>query len=174
MTRVLSLAAVVGLFTVAAVLHAADPKPDAGAAGNILKPANDVKNWRLEQHESAKGTIAVEGDAIVFDVTETGDDWHLQAFQTPLDLKNDAEYAVTFKAKAGEERPVRVQAGIDEEDWHNIGLDEEVTLGKEWKDYEYKFTATDVRPMKNRVGFVMGMAKGKVFVKDLVVKPAKK
>ena len=175
MNRVLSLLAVVGLSAVAAVaLHAADAKP-ADASGNLLKPTADVKSWRLEQHEEGKGTIAVDAGAIVFDVTTPGgEEWHVQAFQTPLDLKNGIEYAVSFKAKASEERAVKLQAGIDEEDWHNIGLDEEVTLGKEWKDYEYKFTAADVRPMKNRVGFVMGTSKGKVYVKDMVVKQAKK
>ena len=177
MTRSLSMFAIAGLVTLAAAaLHAAD-KPAADKAGvdNILKPTADVKSWRLEQHEEAKGAIAAEDGAIVFDVTkDDGTDWHVQAFQTPVDLKNDVEYRVTFKAKASEERPVKVQAGVDEDDWHLVGLDEEVTLGKEWKEYEYKFTASDVRPMKNRVGFVLGMAKGKVYVKDLVVAQAKK
>ena len=190
MTRYLNLSlfAIAGLFAVAAALHAADkpaaekpaaekPAADkkAAATDNVLKPTADVKNWRLEQHEEAKATIAAADGAVVFDVTnEDGTDWHVQAFQTPVDLKNDVEYRVTFKAKADAERAVKVQAGIDEDDWHVVGLDEEVTLGKEWKEYEYKFTATDTRAMKNRVGFVMGMAKGKVYVKDLVVAQAKK
>ncbi|HEX8912293.1 MAG TPA: carbohydrate binding domain-containing protein [Humisphaera sp.] len=151
----------------------AAPKADAGA--NVVKPTADVKNWRLEQHEEAKATIAAADGAIVFDVTkEDGTDWHVQAFQTPVELKNQQAYVVTFQAKADAERAVKVQAGIDEEDWHPVGLDEEVTLGKEWKAYEYKFTAEDVKPVKNRIGFVLGQAKGKVYVKDLVVKPAPK
>src|SRR4051812_13180534 len=143
---------------------------DKPAAKNVVNKTDDVKNWRLEQHEEAKGTIAAADGAIVFDVTkEDGTEWHVQAFQTPIDLKEGQEYIVTFKAKADGERVMKVQAGIDVEDWHTIGLDEEVTLGKEWKDYEYKFTAADVKAMKNRIGFVLGMAKGKVYVKDLVV-----
>lgn len=147
---------------------------DAKPAANLLKPTADVKNWRLEQHEEAKAAIAAADGAIVFDVTkDDGTDWHVQAFQTPVDLKDNTEYVVTFTAKSDGERVIRVQAGIDQEDWHLVGLDEEVTLGKDWKPYEAKFTATDTVAMKNRVGFVLGMAKGKVFVKDLVVKPAK-
>ncbi|HEV8290389.1 MAG TPA: carbohydrate binding domain-containing protein [Tepidisphaeraceae bacterium] len=143
----------------------------ASAADNILKPANDAKNWRFEQHEDGKGKISVDGDAIVFEVTNVdGTEWHVQAFQTPLDLKDGKEYTITFKAKADDPREVGVQAGIDEEDWHMIGLDEKAELGKDWKDYKYTFTANDVKANKNRVGFVLGSAKGKVWVKDLVLK----
>jgi len=149
--------------------------PESPVEGNIARKTDEVKNWRFEQHEDAKGTISVESGAIVFDVTkDDGTDWHVQAFQTPLDLKDGTEYIVTFKAKSEGVRPARLQAGIDEDDWHNVGLDEEITLGREWKDYDYKFTANDTRPMKNRIGFVLGMEKGKVYVKDLVLKPAKK
>ena len=143
----------------------------ASAADNILKPANKVESWRFEQHEDGKGKISVDGDAILFDVTNAdGTDWHVQAFQTPLDLKNGKEYTITFKAKADEAREVDVEAGIDEEDWHMIGLQEKVELGKDWKEYKYTFTANDVKANKNRVGFVLGGAKGKVWVKDLVLK----
>ena len=141
------------------------------AADNILKPANDPKNWRFEQHEDGKGKIAVDGDAILFEVTNVdGTEWHVQAFQTPLDLKDGKEYTLTFKAKADEMREVEVQAGIDEEDWHMIGLQEKAELTKEWKDYKFTFTANDVKASKNRIGFVLGGAKGKVWVKDLALK----
>ena len=175
MTRILSLAIALalGLSSATVFLLAADAKP-AADAGNVVRKTDDVKNWRLEEHEEAKGTSVAADGAIVFNVTnEDGTDWHVQAFQTPIDLKDGQEYAVTFKAKADAERSTRVQAGIDEEDWHTVGLDEEVMLGKERKDYEFKFTANDTKAMKNRIGFVLGMAKGKVYVKDLIVKPVK-
>ncbi|HEV8606681.1 MAG TPA: carbohydrate binding domain-containing protein [Tepidisphaeraceae bacterium] len=143
----------------------------ASAADNILKPANKTDNWRFEQHEDGKGKISADGDAIVFEVTNVdGTEWHVQVFQTPVDLKNGKEYTITFKAKADEVREVGVQAGIDEEDWHLIGLDEKAELGKEWKDYKYTFTASEVKEKKNRVGFVLGGAKGKVWVKELMLK----
>jgi hypothetical protein len=141
------------------------------AAENILKPVNKTESWRLEQHEGGKGKMAVEGDAILFEVTEVdGPEWHVQAFQTPLDLKEGKEYTITFKAKSSEDREIGVQAGIDEEDWHSIGLDEKAEVGKEWKDYKFTFTATDVKEKKNRVGFVLGAATGKVWVKELALK----
>ena len=140
---------------------------------NMLKPANKTDSWRFEQHEEAKGKHSVDGDAIVFEVTNvTGTEWHVQAFQTPLKLEEGKEYILTFKAKADAEREVGVQAGIDEEPYSMIGLDEKASLTKEWKTFEYKFTASSVSKDKNRVGFVLGNEKGKVSVKEMVLKPA--
>jgi hypothetical protein len=154
----------------AADKKAAEKQP-APVAVNLLKPANKAQSWRLEQHEQGKGKMEPADDAMVFVVTEAdGTDWHVQAFQR-LDLKEGNEYVVTFQAKATEPRSVRVQAGVDEDDWHTIGLDETAELGKDWKAYEYKFTAADTRPNKNRFGFVLGGEKGVVHVKDVVLKP---
>lgn len=142
-------------------------------AANLLKPTADPASWRLEQHEGAKGTIAAAEGAIVLDVTnDTGTEWHVQVFQTGLDLKDGKEYVFTFKARADADRPIKANAGIDEDDWHFIGLDEELNLGKEWKEYSLKFTVSDPRAGKNRIGFILGMAKGKIYVKDAVLKPA--
>ena len=145
----------------------------AAEAPNLLKPTNKPDSWRFEQHEQAKGKISAEGDAIVLEATETdGTDWHVQAFQTPLDLKEGKDYVLTYKAKADANRSVTVQAAIDEDPWTNAGLDEKVELAKDWKTFEHKFTARDIRANKNRVGFVIGNEKGKVFIKDMVLKPA--
>jgi hypothetical protein len=141
------------------------------AAESILKPVNKTESWRFEQHEEGKGKMSVDGDAIVFEVTEVdGTEWHVQAFQTPLDIKDGKEYTLTFKAKSSEDREVGVQAGIDGDDYHMIGLDEKADLTKEWKDHKFTFTASDVKEKMNRVGFVLGGAKGKVWVKEMALK----
>ncbi|MEZ0267394.1 MAG: hypothetical protein ACAI43_21895 [Phycisphaerae bacterium] len=47
---------------------------------NLLKATNVADNWRLEQHEGAKAKLSVDGDAIVFEATETTTEaWHVQA-----------------------------------------------------------------------------------------------
>src|SRR3712207_4848247 len=50
------------------------------AAANILKATNDADSWRFEQHGTAKGTMTVSGEELIFDVTEIDDTvWHVQA-----------------------------------------------------------------------------------------------
>ena len=143
------------------------PKSDAK---NLLKPTNKPDSWRFEQHEQGKGSIAADGDAIVFDVTAVdGTDWHVQAYQIDLDLKDGKEYVVTFKAKASADRSVHYNAMIDQEDWHPIGLDENVDLTKDWKDYKYEFKAENTAAKKNRIGLQLGNENGKVWVKDMTL-----
>jgi hypothetical protein len=142
----------------------------AFSAENMLKPTNKADSWRFEQHETGKGTMSVDGDAIVFTVTEAGGEaWHVQVFQFNLDLKDGKSYEVTFKARAEQSRSMNVWAGIDEDDWHNIGLDEQVELTKEFKEHKFTFTANDTRAKKNRIGFIIGAEKGKVSVRDVTL-----
>jgi hypothetical protein len=136
---------------------------------NLLKPASKEGSWRLEQREGGKGSMKVEEEAIVFDVTETdGTEWHVQAAEAGLDLKDGKEYVLTFKAKAEPDRQLPVNAMIDEDDWHQIGLSENADLTKEWKDFKYEFKAEQTNAAKkNRVTLVLGGDKGKVWVKEI-------
>ena len=153
-----------GLLAVAALTFAAD------APKNLLKPTNKADSWRFEEHETAKGKMEADGDAMTFETTVSdGTDWHVQAVQTGLDLKDGKEYIVTFKAKASAERSIPVNAGIDQDDWHGIGLTEAVDLGKDWKEYKFEFKADQTLANKNRIGFVLGSDKGKIWVKDLTL-----
>ncbi|HEY3319840.1 MAG TPA: carbohydrate binding domain-containing protein [Planctomycetota bacterium] len=141
----------------------------AGEA-NLLKPTNSTENWRLEQHEEGKATAAVDGDALTIDVTNVDAElWHVQLFQTKLDLKAGKDYVLTFKAKASVARDISCVAGIDQEDWHNLGLEETASLATDWKDYKFTFTVGDPVKDNNRVGFMLGQAKGKVWLKDVTL-----
>ncbi len=154
------------IFSLALLTHAAD----APAKKNLLKPTNAPDSWRLEQHEAAKATMAADGDAILFTITDPdGTDWHIQGNQAGLDLKDDATYVVTFKAKSAAPLSVQLNAAIDQDDWHSIGLMEAVDLTPDWKEYKYEFKAAQTAANKNRIGFILGGEKGKVWIKDLTL-----
>lgn len=154
------------------VLQAADQAAPAAAdtaSKNLLKPANDPDSWTFELNEGGDGRMEVEGDAIVFHVTKsTGTNWHVQAYQS-LELKEGQTYVLKFKMKAVDSTVVLVMAGINEEDWHEIGLHEEISPSKEFEDYEYTFTASEVSKNSNRIGFVLGASNGIVTIKDLTL-----
>lgn len=68
---------------------------------NLLKATNKVDSWRFEQAEGGKGKVTAEEEWIAFKVTDiTGTDWHVQAIQAGLDLKENVEYKLTFEIKA--------------------------------------------------------------------------
>lgn len=137
---------------------------------NLLKPVNKAESWRFETHEGAQGKLEIVDDFAVFKAGRlTGTNWHIQAFQTDLDLKEGQEYTLKIKMRSGQRRTVTVVATIDKEDWHEIGLHEDVTLEKDLKTYEFTFRATDVAEKKNRIGFVLGDETGDLFVKEITL-----
>lgn len=156
------------IFCIAATLFAAslvvaDPV-------NLLKPTNKLESWRLEKVGDAKSEMKIEEDSVVFRTTVVDStDWHVQAVQTNLDLKNGKTYTIKFKAKSPDEIAITVNAMIDQEDWHQIGLNEEIQLRKEFKDFSFEFTASDTVEKKNRISFVLGNSKGTVSIKDVTL-----
>jgi len=148
----------------------ASPTTVTAAPKNLLKPTAKVGNWQFEQLEDAAGTIATEGDALAVTVTKVdGTEWHLQAFQPGLDLKEGRTYVVTFKARAAAQRPAQIYAGVNEDDYHPIGLDEVIDLTPAWRDLTFTFTADSVAAKNNRLGFSLGQEKGTVWLKDVTL-----
>jgi hypothetical protein len=141
----------------------------AEPAKNLLKDANKPARWQFEQHEQAKGSMKADQDAILFDVTNVdGELWHVQVFMHDVEFKEGKEYTLTYKAKGDPARSITATATIDEDDWHAIGLQEEVELTKDWKEQSHTFKPENVvKPGKNRLGFFLGNEKGKVWIKDV-------
>ncbi len=160
MKRLLAISVI--LFFPAAVI--------AEDAKNLLNPINKAESWRLELHDGAKATLKVAEDAVVFDATKlTGTNWHVQAFQVNLDLKEGKEYTLKLKLTASQPRKVLLVATIDAADWHEIGLHEDLTVDKEVRSSEFTFRATGIVAKKNRIGFVMGDETGDVIVKEMTL-----
>ena len=161
------LACVVG----AAVPGAGSSDQPADGQRNLLKSAAEKGNWRFETHGTAKATFDVSGEELVFNVTEVDDTlWHVQVWQTGLELQDGAQYTLKFKAKAAQPRRLIAQVAMDQEPWEMIGVNETIELTTEWKEYEFTFAAK--KPAdggRNRAGFVLGQDVGTVHVKDVVL-----
>ena len=137
-------------------------------ADGKLKPTNKTAAWTFEQFESGKGSMNTERDAITFVTTAVGDEnWHVQAYQAGLEFEEGATYKITFEIKSSASNTVILVAQINEEDWHEIGLHEEIHTSKEFEKCEFTFTAADVVKYKNRLGFIFGEEIGSITVKNL-------
>lgn len=144
--------------------------------GNLLKPTNKVDSWRFEEAEGGKGKASVNEEWIAFKVTDiTGTDWHVQAIQPDLDLKENAEYKLTFEIKSDVRRTAVVNAMIDEDDWHEIGLHEDLYVNTTPEKHETTFRATGVNTKKkNRITFALGTDKGIIYLKNVRLVEVKK
>jgi hypothetical protein len=143
----------------------------AEATKNFLKPTAKVDSWAFEQHDGAKAAVKIENDAIAVTVEEiTGTEWHVQLIQPGLALQEGKPYEVSFKAKASARRAIQVYAGVAEDDYHAIGLDELLTINTSWTEHKITFTAETVAAKaNNRLGFLLGQDKGTVWLKDVVL-----
>ena len=134
----------------------------------LLAATNSLDSWRFDVLDTAKGSHRIEGDAVVFQVDAVTDtDWHVQALRTNLDLREGQEYTLTFHAKASEPRTVTLNAAIDVEDWHDIGLREPVSLTQEFQSFEFTFHAQNVVKNANRLSVFLGTETGTVFIKEM-------
>ncbi len=107
---------------------------------------------------------------IQVDIRKTdGTDWHVQVHETGLDLREGATYTVSFRAKADSPRDVTINGGLDEADWHNIGLNASAHVGTEWEPFHYTFTAKNVVANHGRIAFVLGSKTGKVRIASLQI-----
>ena len=134
--------------------------------GNLLPTTNSTLAWTFETHEDGKGSISTKGDSIVFATSEvTPTDWHVQAYQMGLKLKEGAEYKVTFQMKSPDYSTVVLSAMSHlPDDYHPIGLSAELDTTPDFEDYEFTFTAEDVTT-NDRIGFVVGRDVGTVYLR---------
>ena len=135
--------------------------------GNLLATTNRPGSWRFETHSEGKGSMEAKGDSIMFkteEVTET--DWHVQAYQAGLNLKEGTEYKATFEMKSPDYATVVIMALSNEpDDYHPIGLAEEFDTDPGFSEFEFTFTATDVVE-NNRIGFIVGREVGTVHLRN--------
>ncbi len=128
--------------------------------------------WSSENQGASALNLKTSGLNAQAAVTQIdGTDWHVQVHQTGLDLKNDATYTVTFRAKADANRIVPVAASLDQGDWHNVGLGASAALSPDWKPFSYVFTAHDTVPNHCRLAFTLGSQTGTVWIDDLQIRP---
>lgn len=139
-------------------------------ADGKVKPTNKASSWSFEVRGEGSGTIKEDGDAISFTTTSVGEqNWHVQAYQVGLELEEGASYTVSFEISSPDEVAVLLLGIIDEDDWHGIGLNEQIYCPQTFAPREVTFTATDIAD-RNRIGFLLGEFEGSVSVKNFSLK----
>ena len=135
----------------------------------LLSPASE---WTIEHQGTSLAALQPEGTGIKTTISQVdGTDWHVQVHQTGINLKDGETYTVTFRAKADAARTVAVAAGLDQADWHSIGLAENAALTTDWKPFTYVFTSHDTVSNHNRLAFTLGNQTGTVWIDALQIHP---
>jgi len=142
---------------------------------------NPFSPWSIEHQGTSQANMKpapevsasqAAGPAIQATISQTdGTDWHVQTHQIGLNLTDGTTYTVSFRAKADKARAMPVGAGLDQADWHNVGLTATAALTTDWKTFRYVFTAHDTVPNHNRIAFTLGGQTGTVWISDLQIHP---
>lgn len=133
--------------------------PEVGPA-----PAASAVEWVEVPH----GLQRAPGKLARFRVTGVGSEpWHVQMYQTGLDLKEGDVYVFGFWARADRDRPLGLSSNIDGGDYHGIGLGKRLKVTRQWRKFSARFTAIRTLQRRNRVGFVLGETPGTVELADV-------
>lgn len=160
-----------------AAMRAAWSKGSTPVGPSLL---NAASRWSFENHSNGDVKPTVTDDQLKNGAAPTitvqvnsnsGPDWHVQAHIPGLTLKNGDVYTVSFRGKCSQPAKVSIGATLDQEDWHNVGLSGSLDLSTEWKKYKFSFTCQSPVAGHNRVGFVLGNARGKIEIKDFSIQP---
>ncbi len=93
------------------------------------------------------------------------EDWQVALIYKPIALEKDAEYTISYMAKADRKRPISTWVQLDQNP-RTVYLSKEVALDVHWQRYEYteKAKESDNQAMFN---IRFGQAKGVIWIGDI-------
>ncbi|MCA1947073.1 MAG: carbohydrate binding domain-containing protein [Armatimonadetes bacterium] len=152
-----------------------------GAGSTRLGPSLTTSASRWTTENQSNGNVEFRpGAAAAPDVapaitvrigSNPGPDWHVQVHRAGLDLKEGRPYTLRFRAKADRPRDARLTVNLDQSNWRLVGLGEKISLGPEWRSYEFAFTVRNTVPKHARVAFILGGSTGTVEIADVALQP---
>lgn len=123
------------------------------AATNLLSTrAQDLPAWTLETPDQSTATKTADGDSLRVDVRQAGDqDWRVQLYRAHIPLRDGQSYVLRFTARAARPADVPVYAGINDGDYHYVGLDRTVRITPEEQTFAMRFTVQSLGAHPSRI-----------------------
>jgi hypothetical protein len=140
---------------------------------NVAAPFNANTNWvGVGQQGGEVTTTTTDPSAASFNTTEaTGVDWHVQGLLMNVVLQHDVVYTLHFDARADANRPLRISTDLAEAPYSNVGLNDTVPIGPEWKSFKMVFTSRNPDPKNNRLALQLGDRKGVLEIRNVKLTP---
>ncbi|MCW3098919.1 MAG: hypothetical protein JWL77_4537 [Chthonomonadaceae bacterium] len=126
----------------------------------------------LQERDALEGPVGTAGRVLRLDVSALGtQNWHVQCYQTGVNLQEGKTYQLSFWAKADHPRKLSVSVVLDKPNYNPLGLATSVDLTPNWQKYMMPFTAQHIVPNHGRVGFILGDALGTVSLAGITLRP---
>ncbi|WP_017471395.1 beta-glucanase [Amphibacillus jilinensis] len=125
--------------------------------------------WTFLQADGGDATLEVNDGVLDVQIESGGTVEHgIQVLQSPIHLVEGAMYRASFRAKAENERPLKVKIGGDgDAGWADYAGKEPFTLSTSWEDYQFEFKMEDLTDVKARYEFNMGLDDSNVSLTDV-------
>lgn len=115
------------------------------------------EDWNFLLFEEGAATATIHDNMIEIAPTNNGkQDYSVQLVHWDIPVVNGETYKVTFKAKADEDRTMKVAVTGPFADWARYYMDTKYELTSEWQDYEFEFTVNKRDDSRARLEFNMG------------------
>lgn len=98
-------------------------------------------------------------------------DWQVDLHQYNLQLTRGQDYELSFWAKGDSARSITLSASKQSPDWHNYGLNAQVSVGTEWQRFDVPFTALET-VNDARLQFLAGTQVGKLWLDEVEIRKA--
>lgn len=128
-----------------------------------------VDEWTFFQGPLGKSICKIEDGIMHVQIENGGEaDYSVQVFQTPILLKKDATYQVTFDVKADTERDIKIKVGGDgDRGWEDYAAEPPMQVSTQWETKSFQFTMTQDRDVKSRLEFNMGLSNADVWISNV-------
>jgi len=121
--------------------------------------AEGTQQWALEEGTTAEGSLEIVEDgpqanenALQVTTLKPGQQaWNLQLHQFDLTLENGAPYTLSFWAKSDAERDIGIGVRLQQDPWRFHGLQRNVQLTEQWREYTFVFVAQNTEPGLTRL-----------------------
>lgn len=125
--------------------------------------------WTFLQDGGGNATLAVNDGALDVQIQSGGNVQHgIQLLQSPMHLVEGATYKASFRAKAENERPLKVKIGGDgDRSWVDYAEKDPITITTSWEDYSFEFKMKHPTDVKARYEFNMGLNDNNISFDDV-------
>lgn len=117
-----------------------DPTPTKPAA----QPSVDFVGWSMISESGYPSTWSfVSPDGFLrADVPAAPKPWNIKLERRIESVESGRKYLVRLRARANVDRPIAIDLSLPVAPWSNMGLYQDVPLGKDWQEKDLHFTAT--------------------------------
>lgn len=160
------------IVAVAGVIFLLTRGPDEQPVPSTAVQLEGMPGWKAVSRGKASVTAEVRGPTIKLRINEVdGSPTHALLLRDGLKLFDGRSYVLRFRARSDTVRKMTVMVSATGSAARDRWLNEEISLGTQWKTTQLVFTASPPKRARSRLSFFVGQKKGVIELSNLTLSP---